>query len=309
MENNDKLIINRLPAKTWYWLGVNDAKIDWDLAKTTFLPDEEYKAGARTKKEPVRISVKGKGEYSTKDVKIVAPKNSEITVYMDYSADKNLAVRTQMELKENALIRLVQVQYTKESSLLYNEVKADCGKNARVELIQIFLGLGDVYSDSTVNLAGEYSSLKADIGYLGQNKQKIDINVFANHTGKKTESEINANGALRDASAKTFKGTIDFKRGCTDSVGNEQETVLMLGDDVVNKTIPLILCAEENVVGNHGATIGELDEDTLFYFESRGIGKEQAENILARAAIEHLSRMTGDDNIIKTVEKALGEVL
>ena len=83
----------------------------------------------------------------------------------------------------------------------------------------------------------------------------------------------------------------------------------MLGDDVVNKTIPLILCAEENVVGNHGATIGELDEDTLFYFESRGIGKEQAENILARAAIEHLSRMTGDDNIIKTVEKALGEVL
>ncbi len=47
----------------------------------------------------------------------------------------------------------------------------------------------------------------------------------------------------------------------------------MLGDDVVNKTVPLILCAEENVVGNHGATIGELDEDTLFYFESRGIGR------------------------------------
>jgi Fe-S cluster assembly scaffold protein SufB len=151
--------------------------------------------------------------------------------------------------------------------------------------------------------------LKADIGYLGQHNQKIDVNIFANHTGKKTESEINVNGALRDAASKVFKGTIDFKNGCTDSVGNEQETVLMLGDDVVNKTIPLILCAEENVVGNHGATIGELDEDTLFYFESRGIGKEQAENILARAAIEHLSRMTGDEATEKAVEKALGEVL
>ena len=64
----------------------------------------------------------------------------------------------------------------------------------------------------------------------------------------------------------------------------------MLGDDVVNKTVPLILCAEENVVGNHGATIGELDEDTLFYFESRGIDKQTAENILARAAIERLAR-------------------
>lgn len=54
----------------------------------------------------------------------------------------------------------------------------------------------------------------------------------------------------------------------------------------MNKTVPLILCAEENVVGNHGATIGELDDETLFYFESRGIGHDEAENILARAAIE-----------------------
>ena len=38
----------------------------------------------------------------------------------------------------------------------------------------------------------------------------------------------------------------------------------MLGEDVENKTVPVILCSEENVVGNHGATIGELDEDTLF---------------------------------------------
>ena len=50
----------------------------------------------------------------------------------------------------------------------------------------------------------------------------------------------------------------------------------MLGEDVVNKTVPLILCAEENVVGNHGATIGELDDETLFYFESRGIGREDS---------------------------------
>lgn len=42
----------------------------------------------------------------------------------------------------------------------------------------------------------------------------------------------------------------------------------MLGDDVVNKTVPLILCAEENVEGTHGATIGELDADTMFYLRA-----------------------------------------
>ena len=92
-------------------------------------------------------------------------------------------------------------------------------------------------------------------------------------------------------------------------MGNEKETVLMLGDKVVNKTVPLILCAEENVVGNHGATIGDLDEDTLFYFESRGIDRAQAENILARAAIERLVRAVGDDETARQIIDELDEEL
>ena len=83
----------------------------------------------------------------------------------------------------------------------------------------------------------------------------------------------------------------------------------MLGDDVENKTIPLILCAEEDVAGNHGATIGELDEETLFYFESRGIGKEDAENICARAAIEKLMREVADEEVNQLVAADLDQML
>ena len=77
----------------------------------------------------------------------------------------------------------------------------------------------------------------------------------------------------------------------------------------MNKTVPLILCAEENVVGNHGATIGELDDETLFYFESRGIGRDAAENILARAAIERLARAVGDRETEDAILQELSEVL
>ena len=83
----------------------------------------------------------------------------------------------------------------------------------------------------------------------------------------------------------------------------------MLGDGVVNKTVPLILCAEENVVGNHGATIGELDEDTLFYFASRGIDRAAAEAILARAAVERLARMAEDEAFSARALGALAQVL
>ena len=84
---------------------------------------------------------------------------------------------------------------------------------------------------------------------------------------------MTVNGVLRDSSQKTFRGTIDFKTGSSGAVGAETEDVLLLGETVVNKTVPLILCAEEDVKGSHGATIGQLDEEMLFYLGSRGISE------------------------------------
>ena len=142
--------------------------------------------------------------------------------------------------------------------------------------------------------------------YLGKNSQTIDYNIAVNHWGKDTHSGINAAGALMDSAKKVFRGTIDFKTGSSDSKGSENETVIMLGDDVVNKTVPLILCSEENVEGSHGATIGELDDDTLFYFESRGIGREEAERIMAYAALKRLIRLSDDKGFAEQAQNALG---
>ena len=65
----------------------------------------------------------------------------------------------------------------------------------------------------------------------------------------------------------------------------------------MNKTIPLILCAEEDVVGNHGASIGRLDESTLLYFASRGIGEQEAGNILALGMINALCDKINDEEL------------
>ena len=189
--------------------------------------------------------------------------------------------------------------------MLRHETEVDCAENSKIELITIMLGDGGVYSDNLIELKGDKSELKTEVAYLGRNSGKIDYNITANHYGKSTKSDIYAAGALMEAAQKVFRGSIDFKNGSTDSVGSENETVLMLGDDAVNKTIPLILCAEENVEGTHGATIGELDKETLFYFESRGIAKAEAENIMARAAVERLIRLSNDEEFEERAEGAL----
>ena len=148
-----------------------------------------------------------------------------------------------------------------------------------------------------MELKGDRSSFKAHIGYLGEKDQYLDMNYIARHLGKKTESLMESNGVLNENAFKLFRGTIDFVKGSVGAVGNESEDVLLLGDEVENQTIPLILCAEEDVEGNHGASIGELDEKTLFYLMSRGFTEEEAKKLIARSRLDAVAGMIGEPSV------------
>lgn len=302
----EKLSINKLPTTTWNRLGVNEATIEWDTENAEKLPEEHVSAAPQEKKT-AHITARGERGCAEKTVNITAAQGAVLTVFELISAERRLSVKTDITLEENAKVRLVQVQSAGESGMASSAITAECAAGAAFELVQILLGSGDVYTDCLTQLRGDASRFTADVGYIARGAQKLDVNLVCNHYGKRTESEINANGALLDAAEKIFRGTIDFKTGSSDSVGNEKETVLMLGENVVNKTVPLILCAEENVVGNHGATIGELDAETLFYFESRGISRAEAECILARSAIERLARTVGDAAVEECIMTKLNE--
>ena len=82
---------------------------------------------------------------------------------------------------------------------------------------------------------------------------------------------------------------------------------MLLGEDVVNRTIPLILCAEEDVEGNHGASIGQLDEDILFYMNSRGLSRAEAELLITRSKLEALCAKANDPGLTDRVHRYLEE--
>ena len=142
-------------------------------------------------------------------------------------------------------------------------------------------------------------------GYLLGGESRLDMNLEAVHTGKKTNSRMDAAGVLSGKAVKIFRGTIDFQKGCAGSVGNEKEDVLLLDDTIVNQTIPLILCNEEDVEGNHGATIGKLDEELLLYLESRGISEEAVYAMMAQARIDSICHKISDEEMKKKVQEYL----
>lgn len=293
----ETILVNKLPTRTWNRLGVNETALLWDEAGAVDGGTEVLSADGR-------LELSADAPYARRTVEITAARGQRVTVYEMFRGGDHLHVRTVLRPEKGAVIRLVQVQVMDEHAVLRSEVSAHCPEGSSVELYRLLPGRGDTYADDRLTLA-DGASLKAAMGYLGRRQQVIDLNLAVDHVGRNTRSDIDVSGALSDSAKKVFRGTIDFKNGSAGSTGSEQETVLLLGDDVVNKTVPLILCAEENVEGTHGATIGALDDDTLFYFESRGFDRDAAERLMARAAVERLAHDLGDDATAEAVQHEL----
>lgn len=334
--------INGLPVKTWNHMALNDASVQWAPAGAltpTFrnglgvpaasAPEVPTGAGSgadpvfaaapvwavstrdgEEKEELVGLSA-GKGEQGGVVLSLHAGQGSRLTVYTHIQGGpgSQMAVRLLLQAEKDAVVRLVELLEPGQEGRMLHDIGGVCGENARVELLHLYLGKGDLYSGCEVELIGRGSGLSYQAGYLAQRAQKLDINLIANHIGPNTTCQLRADGTLKDRAEKTFRGTIDFRRGAKGAVGSEQENVLLLGEQVVNKTIPLILCAEEDVQGDHGATIGELDQETLFYFAARGIAPLEAEKLLSRGKLERLGEAMGREDMVEAARAAIEEVL
>lgn len=158
--------------------------------------------------------------------------------------------------------------------------------DAQVSVRQTVLGAASAYTGLAGDLRGDASRIDVDTRYLGYGSQKRDFNYSLRHHGVKTKCNLQANGVLAGTSSKTLRGTIDLIRGCKGAEGAENETVLLVDEGVHNKTVPVILCNEDDVAGNHGATIGHIREEQLFYLASRGLSQEAAERMFVSAIVE-----------------------
>ena len=300
------IYVNRPASRTWNRLGVNEAAVRWDTDAEALLSNERFTA-VSGKNAPLRIeAADGGAAYGRRVYTVTAEAGAELTVFEVCTAAQPLAAELRLTAAEGAHLRVVQLLNPARGAVLRHELSAQLAEHAKLDLISLQLGDGAVYADHQIALAGDGAALRA---YLARRSDTADIDLTVEQLGKSTVSEIHASGALMERAKKVFRGTIDFKRGSAGSVGSENETVLLLGEDAENKTVPVILCAEENVEGSHGATIGELDEDMLFYFASRGIDRAAAEAILARAAVERLARMAEDEAFSARALGALAQVL
>ena len=253
----------------------------------------------------------GKSSFSSQVIH--AKKNSEITVIMVYTSEKEAGgyhgVSTRLLAEEGAKINLIKAQMLGDGFIHFDDIGGACLEGGKIELIALELGGRKVWNSAYITLSEKESSFDSNLGYLSRGNHSLDMNYVADQRGKKTVSSMKFKGVLMDTASKTFRGTIDFKNGSSGSVGDEQEDALLLSDNVINKTMPVILCQEEDVEGRHGATIGQLGEDLLFYMQTRGIDEEEAKRIMIKARLESVARLIPEPEIMQKTEYYIQKII
>lgn len=150
-------------------------------------------ADETNKGETVRMTIGSReAEGSAGMLFVKAEKESELTLIQTFPegnlpADR-LAFRTQIRAKAGSKIRLVQIFMQGEQTELLNDIGCTCEEGAKFELLQMVIGRGNLYNGIRTDLNGAASDVQIAIGYLGQKKQILDINLIVNHFGKKTNS-------------------------------------------------------------------------------------------------------------------------
>ena len=201
-------------------------------------------------------------------------------------ASPTSAALTRIVVEAGAKLHLIEMLGVNEGQQHLESVGLEIHQDAAVDVKQYALGGSTIGLGLTANLVGARARLDLNNRYHATHEETLDINHLVRMRGTSTRAQLTESGVLNEAAKKTLRATIDLVRGAKDAQGNEIETVMILGDDVVNKTMPVILCDEDDVAGNHGATIGSVSPEQLDYLAARGLSRQAAEQLFIRALFE-----------------------
>ena len=219
------------------------------------------------------------------NLEIIAEKDLNIIIKYESQTEKECFHNGVIRLlaKENAKVNITIVNLLNNSSNNFDSIENVLQTNSEVNYTIIDIGAKNSISNYYANLIGNGAKNDLKTIYLGTENQVKDINYIAHARGEKTEIDIDVQGALKDFSKKNFKGTIDFKRGSKNAKGNENEYCMMLSETAKSIALPMLLCTEDNVEGNHSTSSGKVEPEILFYIMSRGISYKEAIKLITRA--------------------------
>ncbi len=334
--------VNTPPAQTWNYLRTNDISIrvpqvfrkgdvhfslpqlfdriecgmgqkvtDWVSGQAADSRYIEVRAN-EDRTEPIVVDVDAQaGTIADTGIMVRSGATARVVVLAHGESDDNAVTASLLRIvvEKGAHLELTEIVALPDTQTHLESVGISADDDATIEARQYLLGGRVSALGFAADLAGDRSRATLTTRYLGRNDETLDINQVVRQRGENTRANVVASGVLDGRATKALRSTIDLVHGCKGSRGDELETVLVTSDDVTNKTMPVILCDEDDVQGNHGATIGSIGVDEQRYLAARGLAMSEVEALYARAVFDDAAINAPTDASREAVLARAAEVL
>lgn len=239
------------------------------------------------------------------NIDITANEETCSTIIIKYESPKDINCYhngiIKLNAKKNSQVNVIIVNLLSDISSNFLAIDNIIEENAKVEYTLIDFGGKNTVTNYYSNIEGDYATNNLNTIYVGKDKQVLDLNYIAELYGKKTNVNIEVQGALKDKAKKNFKGTIDFKKGSKKAKGEENENCVLLSDTAKSIALPMLLCSEEDVEGAHSSSAGKVGEKELFYIMTRGFELKEAQKLLVRANFNKILENIKNEELKKQI--------
>jgi Fe-S cluster assembly protein SufD len=218
---------------------------------------------------------------------VVAEPESRFTVIEEYaSADPGLEgysnAVVEIAVEQAAKVEYVSVQNLSRGTWHFASHHARVGRDA--ELDWVAGGFGSAKGKIRIqnDLAGPGATSRVTGAYFADGSQHLDYDTFQEHIAPNTTSDFAFKGALRDTATAVWRGMIRVEKDAQRTNAYQENRNLLLAPTAHADSIPGLEILANDVRCTHGATLGQVDREQLFYLMARGLSRAEAERLIVR---------------------------
>lgn len=226
--------------------------------------------------------------------------NSQVKVIEVYASSNESTYFTNSVteglVEDRAILEHIKLQQESKSAFHITATDISVKKEAQYHAYNVAFGSILTRNDINARFAGEYSEITLNGLFLGSGKQLIDNHTLIDHAVPNCRSHQLYKGVLNGMSRGVFNGKVMVRKDAQKTNAFQENKTILMSDDARIDTKPQLEIFADDVKCTHGATIGRLNEESIFYLRSRGFGLELARTTLINAfATDAVHTITMDD--------------
>jgi Fe-S cluster assembly protein SufD len=212
---------------------------------------------------------------------------------------------TEAIVGESARLEHTKVQVGSERAIYICEFEARVAAGGNAKQVNATFGGGLVRNSTNATLAGESATATLNGLYIARGSQHVDNHTILDHAMPHCPSHELYKGILSDSASGVFRGKIIVRPDAQKTDSKQSSMTMLLSDRATVNAMPQLEIFADDVRCTHGATIGHISDDELFYLRARGIDSDSARHLLTYAFATDVLETIGDASLREWLERAI----